>query len=78
MLNKVTETTFQCDSCLDVKGNEEYCTIFEDGAEGAVCQSCFGEIMSERVDGDDDSDCDNYDPSDDIYERWKYNQMMMD
>ena len=80
MINKVTETTFQCDSCLEVKDNSQYQPIFIDDVQGDVCSCCYDEIMQElkNDDCDDSDDCDDYDPSDDIYDRWKDNQMMMD
>jgi predicted RNA-binding protein with PUA-like domain len=76
MINKVTETTFQCDGCLEVKDNSEYRQVVVDGGLSEICSCCHAD--NRQGDSDDSDDYDDYDPSDDIYDRWKYNQMMMD
>lgn len=52
MINKVTETTFQCDGCLEVKDNSEYRQVVVDGGLSEICSCCHAE-----VDSHDDSDC---------------------
>ena len=55
MINKVTETTFRCDGCLEVKDNSEYRQVVVDGGLSEICSCCHAEVQDD--DSDDSDDC---------------------
>ena len=71
MMNKISDTTFQCDSCFDVFDQSEYHELKDEIF--VCCNQCHSEIMNEQKKRDDEieeEEEDEYDPSDYIYEQW--------
>lgn len=52
MINKVTETTFQCDGCLEVKDNSEYRLVMVEGGLSEICSCCHAEVVEDTADND--------------------------